>query len=155
MADMKTCKTCERSLPLTSFHSHRGHPDGLYNHCKDCYNARQRALYKAGYLLEERAAYQAGYTDRLKVKRRARRYGIAPEEYERLMREQGGRCAICDGTETYEHHQLCVDHDHASGLVRGLLCSRCNKALGGFNDDPLLLQAATRYLQRALPVRPA
>lgn len=148
MASMNTklCYTCHEDLPVAMFHSHKGHPDGLYNHCKPCYNAGQREKYRQGYLRDQQVAYRRRYTERLKVKRRIKRYGVTLEEYERRLAEQGGRCAICRGVETYEHNELCVDHCHASGAVRGLLCSKCNKALGGFNDDPHLLRAALRYL---------
>jgi hypothetical protein len=56
-----------------------------------------------------------------------------------------GRCACC-GKVTQSVH---TDHDHATGAFRGLICPPCNKAIGSFADDPRLLNAAARYLQRS------
>jgi hypothetical protein len=71
-----------------------------------------------------------------------RKYGLTLEEYDTLVTTQGGRCAICGR----EDELLSVDHDHADGVIRGLLCRLCNASLGGFHDDPGLLQKAVEYL---------
>ena len=79
-----------------------------------------------------------------------RRYGITPEQFDELLASQAGRCAICgetpdpDGKGAYS--RLHIDHCHETGLVRGLLCGRCNAALGHFRDDPGRLAAAINYL---------
>jgi len=71
-------------------------------------------------------------------------YGMTLEEYESIIRAQQERCAICG-----EHmNQPHVDHDHKTGKVRGLLCRRCNPALGGFKDDPRILMRAIAYLEQ-------
>jgi len=144
------------TLSFDNFAKHAGHPDGVQNYCRPCYNARQRQLYKEGYLRQNQLAYRKRYTERLKWKRRIRRYGVSLEVYEQLLAAQDDRCAICLGVETYEHKELCVDHDHVTGMVRGLLCSRCNKALGGFGESAALMQRAIDYLNRSLtdPVSP-
>jgi hypothetical protein len=72
-------------------------------------------------------------------------YGISMADYEAMFERQGGACAICKRTGL----KLCVDHCHLTGEVRGLLCSRCNSAIGFCSDDPILLQAAADYLQAA------
>ncbi len=64
--------------------------------------------------------------------------------YERLLAAQNGGCAIC-GKEA-NGNRLSVDHDHGTGRVRGLLCQQCNTGLGGFRDDPALLERAIAYL---------
>lgn len=76
------------------------------------------------------------------------RYGIGLEEYNKLLQEQGGVCAICGGTEMKRGKYLCVDHDHVTGKIRGLLCDQCNHAIGKFKDDPTLLLKAIDYLTR-------
>lgn len=76
----------------------------------------------------------------------AREYGLVPEEYAELIRRQEGRCAICRSRPRTE--RLAVDHDHATGLVRGALCARCNHdLLGAAHDSTRLLEAALEYLR--------
>jgi predicted nucleic acid-binding Zn ribbon protein len=75
-------------------------------------------------------------------------YGITIEEFEARLASQGNRCAICR-TEEWSGKGPHVDHDHATGHVRGVLCHKCNLGLGKFNDDPELLRAAIRYLEGA------
>lgn len=76
-----------------------------------------------------------------------RQYGITEEEYQRLLAEQGGVCAICRQEQREKRsHPLVVDHSHEDGAVRGLLCHPCNRAIGGLKDQPLLLSRATTYL---------
>jgi len=70
------------------------------------------------------------------------RYGMAPGDYERLLAEQGGACAICSSSDLL----LVVDHCHVSLAVRALLCSPCNVGLGQMKDDPDRLMAAAAYL---------
>ncbi len=73
------------------------------------------------------------------------RYGITIEEYNEMLLEQGGGCAICEKPETNQY-SLAVDHNHENGKVRALLCSQCNRSLGGFKDDRKLLMKAVMYL---------
>ena len=66
-----------------------------------------------------------------------------------LIREQEGRCAICNKEESSNKKDFAVDHDHTSGFVRGALCNHCNSGLGGFMDNPELLYKAIEYLVEA------
>lgn len=70
-------------------------------------------------------------------KYRCKLYGITPDDYERMLREQDNVCAICK--QPCERGDLCIDHNHNTKAVRGLLCRRCNQILGLFKDDPKLL----------------
>ena len=72
-------------------------------------------------------------------------YNLTLEDYEAMHEAQGGGCAICGEAED-TGRLLAVDHDHETGLVRGLLCTRCNTGLGLFRDNPDLLDAAREYL---------
>lgn len=73
-------------------------------------------------------------------------YGITLEQFEELSRQQGGACAIC-GTVPYYGKSLCVDHNHDTGYIRGLLCINCNTAIGNFRESKELMRNAIRYLE--------
>jgi hypothetical protein len=77
---------------------------------------------------------------------RARRYGLSLADYRALEKRQGNACAICRKVTRV----LCIDHCHVTGRVRGLLCRRCNSALGFYADDQRLLRAALAYLQATM-----
>ena len=80
----------------------------------------------------------------------ARRYNLPVSDILKMHHEQGGRCAICgvhhSELNDREHFNLFVDHDHETGIVRGLLCTHCNVGLGHFRDSPNLLAKAIAYL---------
>jgi hypothetical protein len=81
-----------------------------------------------------------------------KKYGVTVEWYEAKRQAQNGACMICgavpppDGIKSAA--RLHVDHDHATGANRDLLCNRCNQGLGYFQDDPALLRAAADYIER-------
>ena len=80
-------------------------------------------------------------------------FGITVEEYDAILVEQGGACAICGFKPTYaggytHGKNLAVDHDHATGRIRGLLCDLCNRAMGQFKDNADVLRKAIAYLER-------
>ena len=74
-----------------------------------------------------------------------RKYGMTVEQYDAMLKAQGGGCFIC-GRPPREDISLHVDHDHSTGRVRGILCFCCNNALADFKEDPQLLQKAITYL---------
>ena len=75
------------------------------------------------------------------------KYGISEENYNQMLAEQHGGCAICGRKQRGKKHiYLYVDHNHITGQVRGLLCCSCNSAVGQFRDDPALLRRAIEYL---------
>lgn len=74
-----------------------------------------------------------------------RRYGINGEQYEAMCLAQGGKCLICEAS----GNRLGIDHDHKTQAVRGLLCRKCNMALGLFCEDPRIINRAAEYLDNA------
>ena len=72
------------------------------------------------------------------------KYGISLDDYNRMLAEQNGGCAVCGVEPTKRRHH--IDHDHETGAVRGLLCHQCNLALGCVSDDPDRLLALAAYL---------
>jgi hypothetical protein len=90
-------------------------------------------------------AYKARKLEEAFARRMRRDYGISASEYLALFERQKGACALCE--EVVSHRRLCVDHDHQTGRVRGLLCIQCNSALGTFGDTADGLKKAIEYLE--------
>jgi Recombination endonuclease VII len=92
--------------------------------------------------------------ERGRRKFREKLYGLSLDAYTAILERQSGRCAICHDPASGEL-ALAADHDHATGAIRGLLCSRCNNGLGSFRDDSALLRTAAAYLNAEPAVMPA
>lgn len=75
-----------------------------------------------------------------------RRWGILPDEYERVLESQNRKCAICKTDQSELDRALAVDHDHQTGMRRGLLCTECNLSVGRLRDDPAFALAIHKYL---------
>ena len=75
-----------------------------------------------------------------------RQYGITMEQYNDIYNQQEGCCAICGIHQNDLKYTLHVDHDHTTGMVRGLLCKKCNTGIGQFSDSSDLLKLALNYL---------
>lgn len=73
------------------------------------------------------------------------RAGVTKEWYELQLSKQNGKCAICEVTPT-ENNWLCVDHNHTTGMIRGLLCIRCNTAIGLLDESIHNIEQAANYL---------
>ncbi len=104
--------------------------------CKEIRNKKYRKLYPKRYKHYQRTANLR------------RIYGLEVQEFKELLNSQSNKCAICDTTDwgTRNPH---VDHDHESNLIRGILCSQCNRGLGLFKDNIEILKKAIRYLSEA------
>jgi hypothetical protein len=77
-----------------------------------------------------------------------RQYGITLEQYDEMLEEQNYRCAICNNEDEVEGRRLAIDHCHTTGVVRGLLCGKCNRGIGLFYDSRELLERAINYLNK-------
>lgn len=64
-----------------------------------------------------------------------------------MVKNQNGLCQICKSFKSNRKSRLCVDHNHLTGKIRGLLCDRCNRAIGLFGDDSNILESALEYLK--------
>ena len=144
-SDPKRCSKCREFKPIDSFYRDNRR-NGLCSECKSCYD-RRVLEYKRKHPEKHRAA-QKKYklsiqvVRRIENKRLLKKYGISLEQFWKMLCEQQGRCAVC-----LSPSNLQVDHDHNSGVVRGLLCLNCNRAAGLLDDNPELMEALARYLR--------
>lgn len=146
----KTCVVCKRTKPIDQFGFFYTSKDGHKQRCHWCEReAKERRT-------------QSDPIEREKLRtlhRRSRyktKYGITLEEYDALLAEQSGVCAICGKPETQkrqyyqktELRDLAVDHCHKTKKVRALLCCFCNQGIGIFREDTELLKKAIAYLEK-------
>ena len=80
------------------------------------------------------------------------KFGITTEQYEEMLQKQNGVCAICNHPEVAKHKSgitlsLAVDHNHITGQIRGLLCHKCNRAIGLLRDDINIIKKTVKYLE--------
>ncbi len=165
----KKCTKCGPQ-PVSEFGKNASKPDGLKTECRVCAkayfktyyednkqkwaaaDAAKRAADPEGFKAKNRAAgarHRASPTNTIRLRYLKRRYGISPADYEAMLARQGGVCAICGSRARGSDRRLHVDHCHATGKVRGLLCFSCNSGLGHFADRRDWLQAADAYLAAA------
>lgn len=152
---MKLCKKCNLHKELTEFSPNpsRENPERLRSQCKLCDKEVQKGYYKSNKkrINEKTLAYQRKNPEKRKGYKLKLQYSTTLSEYRRLFELQGGKCAICgsDNSGCKTKRSLCVDHDHATGKIRGLLCDNCNKGLGCFKDSLESLNLAGKYLKNA------
>ena len=150
----KMCPKCKQKKDYTSFSKSSKNKDGMQVYCKVCYSgygktdiarARERSRGTSPHRRKMMRLWnktKAGLNSQLKSI-----YGINIEEYNRLFKEQNGGCAICNNPNVNDR-RLCVDHSHITGKVRGLLCHRCNSALGLVAENVEILHSCINYLGR-------
>ena len=131
---IKKCSTCQETKPLEDFNKNRSSKTGYHNQCRPC-----TKLWKPSPEALKEARRKTREWNRLKFT------GFTQEDFKSKLEEQGGVCAIC-GTDDPGKLDFCADHDHATGIKRGVLCRKCNAGLGQFNDNPELIAKAIEYL---------
>ena len=117
--ELLTCTRCKHEKPGNAefFPPHNKKRNGLDSWCREC-----RATYRSAI---NRGQFRAVISDENLVH----------------LKTTTDECVICGSKE-----RLVVDHDHVTGKVRGMLCNHCNRGLGHFRDDPMLLEFAAQYL---------
>lgn len=139
----KKCRMCGEFKPLESFYPSKVTPDRLEYKCKPCASKYAYASAKKN---------PRRMRDNVYRKNLHRVFNLSPEQYNAMCDRQGGRCAICgqfpDDGRNGTREMLSVDHDHATGQIRGLLCSKCNHLLRNAQDRVEILRWAIVYLQR-------
>lgn len=133
---MKECSICKEIKPYELFVKRNNRENAYQCYCKKCHNDKMRNSYNS---------------NKMKDYDLKRSYGIDLEFYENMFKEQNGCCKICNKhiNELNQKHKknLCVDHNHETMKIRGLLCDKCNRGLGLFCDNEDLLLKAINYLK--------
>lgn len=163
------CRGCERGdLVREDFYKDRHHAHGLSQLCKACESERTRGAKRQHYLRSQRhkqamarkskrayylrnreeimsksAEYKRRNPRRVKAYILKQKYKLTPEERAQMINDQGGCCEICG---VFQGEKLEIDHNHATGRVRAMLCRNCNSGLGFFQDSYELLSIARSYL---------
>jgi len=106
------------------------------------YRANDPGKAKKKYREQNERRRENGYRRAYHVKKK---YGLTMEQVDAIILLQSGTCAICPTSVTRNSH---IDHDHISGKVRGVLCGRCNPAIGKMQDDPARLRRAADYIEK-------
>lgn len=135
----KVCVVCGESKKLEFFYKDKRRSQGVARECKDC-KKRETKLSRVR------------NPERWKLKRRRNllkeKYNITPAQYDSMFEVQKGKCAICEVHQNNLKKALFVDHDHSTGLVRSLLCQKCNFAIGLLDESSNLLNSAIAYLNK-------
>ena len=134
---MIKCKKCLLEKPRTQFYKEKRTKRGYQARCIDCSKADARAVFEANpEPYRERARAQQADPLHRRI-RTCKIYGLTLQDYDDLLEKQGGHCAMCPAT-TSGHNMtddFCIDHNHITKKVRGLLCSSCNLLLGKAKAD--------------------
>ena len=129
----KVCKECNKELPVTSFYFKNKERNRRDTTCMEC----------------KKKALREGYDPHIASERHLQRnYGIGVDDRRRMFEEQKGVCKICGNPGDGRWKRLCIDHDHQTGIVRDLLCRRCNTLLGEVYDNSDILNRMSDYLNR-------
>lgn len=132
----KYCKKCDAYKPINHFGKHSSAKSGYKYTCKIC---RRKAY----------AKYRKNPKNQIRIKSQQlqKYFGITITDYNILLQKQNNRCAICGGLKNQKNTlYFAVDHDHTTGEVRGLLCGKCNTAIGLMHDSITNLNNAINYL---------
>lgn len=143
----KVCSLCKKVLPADNFSPRINRP-GRDSRCRGCNNERRQAYRKP----EDGQRYYANQKSKdpefYRETNLRKNYGIGIAEFESILLDQGGKCAVCEGP-ALGKGRYHVDHDHKTGQIRGLLCHKCNVALGMVQDSIPHLLLLVRYLNEA------
>ncbi len=156
----KICAECKIPKNIEEFGKDKYNKDGLNYDCKLCKNKKARIRNKVNpqqtkARSKRNASTRAAWYKTkpgIESSRRAhlkRKYNITLEDYNKLLDKQNSVCAICGRTEMNNANKvLCVDHNHNTGAIRGLLCGLCNSGIGHFQDDIILIRKSISYLKQ-------
>lgn len=138
---LKRCSCCKVPMVLSLFPKNKSKKDGYDCYCSSCKNAKRKEWDRSD--ISKRNSKIRRRKSKLKLE-----YDLTVEEYSAMFNIQEGKCPICNRHQDELRKALCVDHDHITGRIRGLLCTKCNLRLGTFNDNIEDLKTAIVYLEK-------
>lgn len=150
---VKTCTKCKQEKPMTSefFCANTRMSSGFASHCRKCAAEYVRAWHaKAENKAKQKEVKKAYYADNKEAFLNTllkKAQGISWAQYEVLLNEQGGVCFICK-EKCASGRRLAVDHCHKTGVIRGLLCGRCNCGIGNLQESEDIFLNAIQYLRK-------
>jgi nitrate/TMAO reductase-like tetraheme cytochrome c subunit len=155
MDQVKICSKCKERKWQWNFYKDKTKPSGLSAYCKDC-KLQQGKQYWKKYkepLTAQNKEWKEKNHHRMQILMQRwswKKSGITMTEelYQKLWKQQNGKCAICGFHQILFKKRLAVDHNHKTGQVRGLLCGNCNnKVVKVLEDYSYLIEPALRYLK--------
>lgn len=145
------CPRCGETKPTSEFYWLKfGRHDRYCKECRKALNREWRQRNPDAHKRPAKRAWERNNAAKIAFYSRKARYGISHEQYQALVEQQGGRCAICRRLPDRKR-PLHIDHDHDTGAIRGLLCYQCNTAIGLFGDNPAVVASAMLYLLAVPP----
>jgi len=132
----RRCPQCQEERPLSEFGRTRFSPLGRQYTCTECMNNRRR---------KNTPRRKSAFTNATEYQR-VWKWKLSAAEFDKLFKSQNGQCAICAKSLEYYAKDTCVDHDHKSGKIRGILCGKCNLGIGHLRDSPATILASVNYL---------
>ena len=137
------CTKCKAEKKRSEFY--------LKEKCNKRTGLQQRISWCKECMKESSTAYHVDNKEKQEVWRLKRTYGITRDDYARMLKEQGGTCRICNKSGQFFRNgkplPLCIDHNHTTGKVRGLLCLNCNSGMGKLGDSIDILKKVIKYLE--------
>lgn len=151
---MKTCLKCKQSKALGEFHKDVSEKDGLRIYCRHCCKEMWKPYGDSNRDIVSAQGKERRLKTPEKLRASARRstlkckYGLTEEAWRALLSRQENKCGCCGESFKPGPRQVAIDHCHKTGVVRGLLCMKCNTGLGQFKDSPERLLRAVGYLKK-------
>ena len=164
----KICNKCNEEKSISEFGVDRNTRDGYNYQCKAC--RRQYYSDNKSCIIEYSLKYRESNREQIRVRARQyyksnngnnqkrymllKTYNITEDQYDEMVKDQNGVCAICGNPETTKKsvggkvYKLSVDHNHTTGTVRELLCQGCNTIIGRSRENPKILRAAADYIEK-------
>lgn len=154
------CSNCKEIKPVTAY-TIDNRPKAIRNRygrnyrCKACHvvdrKMPERLLKRRddvkNFVVRLKISKPGEYEYRQRKSSLKKLYGLSVEQYDTMLIAQNGVCAGCGSDKPFGNcKHFCVDHDHKTGLVRGLLCHKCNRGLGLAKDDIIVLSEMIKYL---------